>query len=191
MARFDFLTDPDNNDDIIVNSKGGFSFTSTVQESVSQRLGIRLKTWKGTWSYNNQFGTPYRQEILYAGNSKEQVDAIFTRIISEVNDVTSIKNLRSSKNVVTRQYQIDRVEAYCNDELLVIPVSDPNQRTNTYPTPRTLEDFPGSCSLDGATIEDTNRLYNLVNYQLGLPNGDPAVGEYTWWNQWGGGSDPR
>ena len=191
MARFDFLTDPDNNDDIIINSKGGFSFTSTVQESVSQRLGIRLKTWKGTWPYNTQFGTPYRQEILYAGNSKEQVDAIFTRVISEVGDITSIKNLKSSKNVVTRQYQIDSVEVYCNDELLTIPVSNPNQRTNTYPTPRTLEDFPGSCSLDGATIEDTNRLYNLVNYQLGLPNGDPAVGEYTWWNQWGGGSDPR
>ena len=52
MARVDFLTDEEN-EDIILSATGEFQFTSTIQDSLAQRLGIRLQTWQGNWAYNN------------------------------------------------------------------------------------------------------------------------------------------
>ena len=182
MAKVDFLTDEEN-EDIIMSATGEFQFTGTIKESLSQRLGIRLQTWQGTWAYNTTFGTPYIQSILFDGNSKEEVDAIFVSVINEEEDVTSIRNLKSSKDNGSRTYTIDSVEVLTPDGLINIPVADPNINTNTYPEPLSFDYFQ-SCALTDSEVEVSDLLYKLMNFELALPNGQPDVGTSTWYNLW-------
>jgi hypothetical protein len=182
MARVDFLTDKEN-EDIILSATGEFQFTRTIQESLAQRLGIRLQTWQGTWSYNTAFGTPYTQSILFEGNTKEEVDAIFVSVINQEVDVTSIRNLKSSKDNGTRVYTIDSVEVLTPEGLVDIPVADPNLNTNTYPDPLSFDYFQ-SCALTESEVEASDLLYKLMNFELALPNGQPDVGTSTWYNLW-------
>ena len=182
MARVDFLTDEEN-EDIIMSDTGEFQFTSTIQESLAQRLGIRLQTWQGTWAYNTTFGTPYTQSILFDSNTKEEVDSIFVSVINQEDDVTSIRNLKSSKDNGSRVYTIDSVEVLTPEGLVDIPVANPNTNTNTYPEPLDFNHFK-SCSLTDSEIEASDLLYKLMNFQLAQPNGQPDVGTHTWYNLW-------
>ena len=182
MAKFDFLTDEDTSD-LLLSPTGEISFTSTIQESLAQRLGIRLKTWQGTWGYNLEFGTPYRQRILFDGNTKEELDAIFIGIINEEEDVLGIQDMKSFIDPSSRIYTIEHVAVLTSKGVLNIPLVNPNMTTNSYPEPLTFDYFKG-CSLTPQDIEASDRLYKLMNYQLGLPNGDPSVGDYTWYNLW-------
>lgn len=189
MAKFDLLTDPETGD-LVIGDTGEISFTSTIQESLSQRLELRLNCWKGTWSYNEDFGTPYRQEILFSGRSREEIDAIFSRVIHEEDDVISIKNMVSSRDTGIRTYNIDYVEVITSSGDLQIPITNPNSRNNLYPTPPdTVDDYFKGCDITEEDLELSNKLYKRMNIELGDVSVDyPDSAIATWRNLWADGT---
>lgn len=187
----DIYADPATGD-IVLDERGNFRWTETKQESVQQRCDIRLKTYKGEWEYNTSFGTPYYQEVfLDSGLDKKATNAIFLRVLSEIEDITGFGEIISDMDRETRTYKISSLEVFCNNEKFKIPLSDPKVATNTYPIPRVADDLE-VCKISELDIEYAARLYFLVNYEMGI-EGDtyPEIGDSTWWNINGMGRDPK
>lgn len=177
MAKYDFFMDVTGDNDLVLDEKGEFQWVDTVQESLAQRLDLRYKTWFGEWEYNQQFGTPYRR-YFKGGFTKEQLDTEFARIALLEEDVTSVKNIESVLDNVSRSYNIRRVEVYTDGGLITIPLSDPYVKTNNYPEPYNFEEFT-VCERPVEDIEIINELYDYVNF-----TGLPLTGNKTWWNIW-------
>ena len=177
MPRYDMYVDVEGDNDLVLNSKGDFRFTETIQESLAQRLSIRLNTFLGEWGYNTEFGTPYRQRIWSGGLSKEELDALFVAIIQQEDDVDSVKNIISSLDRTTRTYIVERVEIFCRDESLIIPIHSVERRQNLYPAPRTFEDFQ-VCVFTEEEYAIINRIYQWTNFTL------QEGGENAWWSEW-------
>lgn len=178
MARYDFWCDPNGVDDLVLSPTGEFRWTQDIQESLTQRLSIRLKTWLGEWQYNTEFGTPYRQRLLTGALSKAQKDAEVMRICLQEADVTNVILVDSKIDPISRMYTVNRVEVYCDNVSLVIPIVDSDKRLNNYPEPLSFEDFK-LCVLDEIQLEDINDLYSFVNIG-GLPENTYS----TWYNEW-------
>ena len=177
MPRYDMYVDVEGVNDLVLDSKGDFRFTETVQESLAQRLSIRLNTFLGEWGYNTEFGTPYRQRIWNGGLSKEELDALFIAIIQQEEDVDSVKNIISSLDRTTRTYKVERVEIFCRDESLIIPIHSVERRQNIYPSPKTFEDFQ-VCVFTEEEYAIINRIYQWTNFTL------QEGGENTWIDNW-------
>lgn len=80
--------------------------TCGLRTSVSQRLVMRLKTFKGEWFMNTSYGFPYFQEVLGKKINKHAVDEIFRR---EILKERGVKNLSNFKSTLTkdRKYSIE------------------------------------------------------------------------------------
>lgn len=178
MARYDFWCDPNGVDDLVLSPTGEFRWTQDIQESLTQRLSIRLKTWLGEWQYNTEFGTPYRQRLLTGALSKVQKDAEVMRICLQEADVTNVILVDSKIDPISRMYTVNRVEVYCDNVPLVIPIVDSGKRLNNYPEPLSFEDFK-LCVLEGMELQAINDLYSFVNID-GLPENTYS----TWYNEW-------
>ena len=63
------------NDLVMVD--GDLTLTTTKSEIAAQTLGITLRTFRGEWFLNSNFGVPYLQEIIGVAKKKEIVDRIF------------------------------------------------------------------------------------------------------------------
>jgi hypothetical protein len=177
MAKYDFYMNIEEDNDLILDEKGEFTWVPTIQESLAQRLDLRYKTWTGEWVYNTEFGTPYRR-YMKGGFTKQQLDAEFARIALLEEDVTSVKNIISTLDNVNRSYVIDRIEVYTDGGLIEIPLSSPYTKTNNYPEPYSFDDFL-FCKKTEEEIQGINNLYGYVNY-----DGLPITGSSTWWNIW-------
>lgn len=70
-------------------------------ERVRQQIEFRLSLWRGTWFLDENFGTPYLQQILGKALSLDAVIAAFRSEIMAVNGVLSITRF---------DYQFDRRE---------------------------------------------------------------------------------
>ena len=86
---------------------GDFSLTQDESESLSQRLKIKLLTFKGEWFLNEDAGIPYYQRILQKGTPKETIDIIFKRAIAEEPDVISIVAFSSTFDKINRVYSLN------------------------------------------------------------------------------------
>lgn len=187
MPRFDFKTDESSTgtDDIVLDANGEFQFTSTLQESLVQRIRILLNVWQGEWQYNLLFGTPYRQRIFTSGFTKEEVDAEIVRVISQLTDITSISGIDSTLDRADRVYTLNRIDVFVNNQQLSVPISSPQKKLNIYPDPRDFDDFQ-ICSLGEVTTEEINNFYKLLNFDMSNtdPNNGGNPGDSTWWNTW-------
>ncbi len=180
MAGLDIYTDPETQD-IVFDERGDFRWTKTTQESLRQRLQIRLTVWMGEWSFNVNFGTPYEQRLLRGGLSKEQLDTEIRTIILMEPDVLAVENIVSSLDRDVREYKVQRVDVIHNNELIQIPVANPAQVVNQYPEPREPFLVSDICVLDPTTssLESVNLLHRHINID-GLPQGTSS----TWFNEW-------
>ena len=172
----DFLTDEDSGDLSIVD--GDFTLTSTTAQSLRQRIEARFSTWKGEWEYNTAFGTPYRQQLLIAGTTKAQADAVFVAQVNLEEDVTSIQNITSTFNPTTRSYELTRIEAYVDNALLDLTLATPSLTEFSYPMPRNLRDGFTVCGGMSQYADSANTLYELLNLDL------QRFGISTWYNLW-------
>lgn len=93
--------------DISTDVNGNINLLSTVQESVRQRLDIKLKTFQGEWFLDTTFGIPYRQQIIGKGLSIAERDAIYIKAIKEDRSVNRIVYFTSLYNPDTRFYSVD------------------------------------------------------------------------------------
>lgn len=98
--------------------------TQPFTQTVSQRLKIRLLTFKGEWFMDTNYGPPYWQEILSMKVNKSRVDRIFQQQILLEPGVKEIVSFSST--LVNRQYSLNfRVKVFSGEvtaPILISPV---------------------------------------------------------------------
>ena len=96
--------------------------TQEPAEVVAQRLSIMLRTFKGEWFLDTQYGIAYFQRILGKKVSKAGVDRIFQENILKERGVTQITFFSSS--LVNRVYELSfRVKVSSGQETENITLS--------------------------------------------------------------------
>ena len=112
-----FMLNPQTNDIEAVGGK--IKLLSTVQESVRQRLSVKLRTFQGEWFLDTTYGVPYRglNGIIGGKKSKAEVDAIFISIINDEPEVQRIISFDSTYNAINRRYDLN-FDVRVADELL-------------------------------------------------------------------------
>lgn len=69
----------------LVLKGGDLVFVKTRQEEVTQRLYLRLKTFKREWFLDLNYGIDYLNDVFGVGVSKSKIDAILqTEIIKDI-----------------------------------------------------------------------------------------------------------
>lgn len=83
---------------------GKLSLTSNTVLEVSQRLRVRLKTYRQEWYGNTSVGVPYLDNILVKNINKEAVDGLFKALIIETEGVLSLDFFSSEYSERYRTY---------------------------------------------------------------------------------------
>lgn len=96
------------NHDILFDGND-FSVTQTKDETLQQRLKVKLLTFQGEWFLNQNLGLPWWQRIFRKGTSKETVDIILKRAIAEEPEVLSIQEFSSTLDNRNRTYRLSFV----------------------------------------------------------------------------------
>lgn len=175
---FDFLLDQTTND--LVLEDGELKFTTETPVELTQRLGIKLRTFQGEWFLDIDYGIPYLQQIISQARSKKDVDIIFLNAIRSEEDVNSVKNYNSTWDRYQRVYSFD---ADLSTSFGIIPVDILTKPANEWIYPDSGDDNSRvECEVTDIQYS-ANRLYKFINLD-GLPNGTYS----TWINQW---TDPN
>ena len=96
--------------------------TQSRVDVVGQRLLILLRTFKGEWFLDTEYGIPYFQSILGMKTSKSAVDLIFQKAILAENGVKELTFFEST--FVNRQYSMTfRVKVTTGEESGLITVT--------------------------------------------------------------------
>lgn len=80
--------------------------TTTESESLAQRLTIKLLTFEGEWYLDSEEGIPYFQSIFGKNRSKESVDAIFKKAITEEPEVEALLSYQSDIDDLARVFSV-------------------------------------------------------------------------------------
>lgn len=171
---FDLLLDQLKNDLSISN--GELQFTTENQVEVTQRLGIKLRTFQEEWFLDQTYGIPYLQQIISKTRKKSEADIIFINAIREEEDVTAIKEYNSTWDKYKREYGFT---ADITTPLGTIPVTILTTPAEEFIYP----DNGDQNSRVDCGITDlpyiANRLYKFINIE-----GLPAKTYATWVNGW-------
>jgi len=103
----DLLIDPNEWDVVFIN--GACPVVSERVDVVSQRLGVRLRTFLTEWFVNTTYGIPYMQQILGKKVPKEVVDQIMqTNILAEngVAEILSFNSTLSTSRVYSLTFKV-------------------------------------------------------------------------------------
>lgn len=100
----DILLNPETHDALFVN--GSCHMTTSLGESVAQRLKVTLLTFRGEWFLDTTYGVPYRESVFGKGRVKSVVDAVFVDIIKQDPDVIEIVEFNSTLTYA-RDYTIE------------------------------------------------------------------------------------
>lgn len=85
-------------------SKGRLFLTQNRQDTLRQRLSIRLLTQRGTWFLNINYGIDWFNSVLVKGVSKLYVDSLIQAEILKEQMVDRILSFESSVDRTTRVY---------------------------------------------------------------------------------------
>ncbi len=171
---FDFLLDQKTNDLVIEDKE--LKFTTELPQELSQRLGIRLRTFQNEWFIDQDFGVPYMQQIISQTRRKEDVDIIMISEIREEEGVNTVKDFDSTWERDTRVYTFN---ANITTDSGEIPVAILTQPSTEWIYPDNGDD---NSRVDCGILDlqfAANRLFYFINYE-GLPDQTYA----TWINQW-------
>ena len=91
----------------IMFQNGQIFTTLSKQESLRQRLDIRIKTQKGTWFLNISYGIDWFNDVFSDTSTKSSVDALIQAEILKEDLVVDIIEFRSSVDNITREYRCD------------------------------------------------------------------------------------
>lgn len=91
----------------ILFQNGQIFITLNRQDSLRQRLDIRIKTQKGTWFLNISYGIDWFNDVFSDTSTKSSVDALIQAEILKEDLVADIIEFRSSVNNITREYRCD------------------------------------------------------------------------------------
>ena len=88
----------------IMFQNGQIFTTLSKQDSLRQRLDIRIKTQKGSWFLNMSYGIDWLNDVFSDTSTKSSVDALIQAEILKEERVANIIEFTSSVNTVTREY---------------------------------------------------------------------------------------
>lgn len=91
----------------ILFQNGQIFTTLNRQDSLRQRLDIRIKTQKGTWFLNISYGIDWFNDVFSDTSTKSSVDALIQAEILKEDLVADIIEFRSSVDSITREYRCD------------------------------------------------------------------------------------
>ena len=91
----------------IMFQNGQIFTTLNRQDSLRQRLDIRIKTQKGSWFLNMSYGIDWLNDVFSDTSTKSSVDALIQAEILKEELVADIIEFRSSVNNITREYRCD------------------------------------------------------------------------------------
>ena len=162
------------NDLIMVD--GDLTLTTTKSEIAAQTLGITLRTFRGEWFLNSNFGVPYLQEIIGVAKKKEIVDRIFLSTIASNVYIDNINSYTSSYDRDDRYYSMN-VTVTVGEQVVSTLFS--TQPSEEYIYPEAGDDNAAITCEAFEIVESANRLYRFINI-VGLPRDTYS----TWWNEW-------
>ena len=137
---FDLYLDPYTND--LVVEDNDFKTTTTLAESLRQKLSITLKTWQGEWFLDTTYGTPYIQSILGKPRTQQEVDAIFLSVISDYSsEIQSINEFNSNFDRRNREFNLDFDVTAIDGSTLAFGTPTPNDE-EVYPDPANIDLTP-------------------------------------------------
>ena len=91
----------------ILFQNGQIFTTLNRQDSLRQRLDVRIKTQKGTWFLNISYGVDWFNDVFSDTSTKSSVDALIQAEILKEDLVADIVEFRSSVDNITREYRCD------------------------------------------------------------------------------------
>ena len=91
----------------ILFQNGQIFTTLNRQDSLRQRLDIRIKTQKGTWFLNVSYGIDWFNDVFSDTSTRSSVDALIQAEILKEDLVADIIEFRSSVDNITREYRCD------------------------------------------------------------------------------------
>ena len=91
----------------ILFQNGQIFTTLNRQDSLRQRLDIRIKTQKGTWFLNISYGIDWFNDVFSDTSTRSSVDALIQAEILKEDLVADIIEFRSSVDNITREYRCD------------------------------------------------------------------------------------
>lgn len=91
----------------IMFQNGQIFTTLNRQDSLRQRLDIRIKTQKGSWFLNMSYGIDWLNDVFSDTSTKSSVDALIQAEILKEGQVANIIGFTSSVNTITREYRCD------------------------------------------------------------------------------------
>lgn len=120
----------------IMFQNGQIFTTLNRQDSLRQRLDIRIKTQKGTWFLNLGYGIDWFNDVFSDTSTKSSVDALIQAEILKENQVANIIEFKSSVDNITREYRCefkvklitlevsDTISLLANEKLFVVLSND-------------------------------------------------------------------
>ena len=91
----------------ILFQNGKIFTTLSRQDSLRQRLDIRIKTQKGSWFLNISYGIDWFNDVFSDTSTKSSTDALIQAEILKEELVSNIIGFSSSVDNVTRTYRCD------------------------------------------------------------------------------------
>ena len=101
----------------ILFQNGQIFSTLNNQDSLRQRLDIRIKTQKGTWFLDINYGIDWLNDVFSDTSTKGSVDALIQAEILKDNLVAEIISFTSSVDNRTREYRCDFKVRLTNQEV--------------------------------------------------------------------------
>jgi len=98
----------DSEGDLLFDGKN-FYTTETTDESLAQRIKIKLRLFQGEWLLDTSIGMPWFQEVLGKKVSKAQVDSLIRNRVNDTDGVDEILEFESSVDGTSRVYSITKL----------------------------------------------------------------------------------
>ena len=86
---------------------GKLSLTDSYEDSVAQRLYIRLKTNYGRWFWNDKYGVDWFGKVFGKVKNKTRIDLLLKEAILQEKFVEKIISFESTIDSATRNYSCE------------------------------------------------------------------------------------
>lgn len=92
--------------DIMLDSSGDLLVTRAgdivLENSVAQKIRVRLLWFEGEWRWNTDEGLPYMESLLVKNPDTDYFESVIREKIFEVDEVVDVKNVEVAYDSKTR-----------------------------------------------------------------------------------------
>jgi len=104
-----FNLELDTNNDIIVVNNTQLSIINRPNY-IAQKIASRIKTFRGEWFLDVDFGLPYFTDILIKTRDIESIDVIIRNIVLGTSSVSRIINYESELDNANRTFKVTTLD---------------------------------------------------------------------------------